>query len=93
MRSEWRAGGISESRREVKMSAKLAICSVVLVRRMEARAVQAGAPRVLPLRLSVVTVDEDSKVVRWGTMESAVSSLGCDGERVNVVDDMLRRVL
>lgn len=77
----------------MKISAKLAVCKEVLVRRMEARAAQAGAPRVLPLRLMVVTVVEDSRGARWGRMESAVSSLGVGGRRVNAVsDDMIADV-
>jgi len=87
--SEERAGGISARRREVKMSAKMAVCREVLVRRMEARAAQAGAPRVLPLRLRVVVVFEDERAERCGRMESAVSSLGWGGRRVNVSSEAI----
>lgn len=87
--SEERAGGISARRREVKMSAKIATCREVLVHRMEARAAQAGAPRVLPLRLRVVVEDEDERAERCGRMESAVSSLGWGGRRVNVSSEAI----
>lgn len=87
--SEERAGGISARRREVKMSAKMAVCREVLVRRMEARAAQAGAPRVLPLRLRIVVVFEDERAERCGRMESAVSSLGWGGRRVNVSSEAI----
>lgn len=89
MRREESAGGISASRREVKMSARMAVRREVLERRMEARAAQAGAPRVLPLRLRVVVVVEEERAERCGRMEAAVSSLGLGGRRVNVSSDAI----
>lgn len=74
MRSEERAGGISDSSREVNMSARFAVSSWVWEERRGARAAQAGAPRVLPERSRVV---KEVEVVRgwvWGWMSEAVSS-------------------
>ena len=87
--SEESEGGISERSREVKMSARLMLSRVVLVRRMEARAEQAGAPRVLPLREMWVTVRESWRGVRCGRICSAVSSLGGGVVRVKVVPSMM----
>ena len=89
VRSEESAGGISVSRREVKMSARLALCSVLFVRRIEASAVQAGAPSVLPLSLMLVTVVDSWSGVRCGRIWSAVSSLGVGVVSVNVVPSMM----
>lgn len=93
VRSEESAGGISERRREVKMSARLMLLREVFVRRMEARAAQAGAPRVLPLREMWVTVVESWKGVRWGRICEAVSSLGVGDVRVKMSPSMMCRIL
>lgn len=50
VRREESAGGISERRREVKISAKIAVRRVDFSRKTEARYVQAETPRVLPPR-------------------------------------------
>lgn len=89
VRREESAGGISDSRREVKMSARLAVRRVGFVERIEASAVQAGAPRVLPLSFMVVTVWDSWRGVRWGRIWSAVSSFGVDVVRVNVSLSMI----
>lgn len=58
VRSEDSAGGISESKREVKISARLAMRSEGFDLRMEARCSQAPGPRVLPpRRISAMVVD------------------------------------
>ena len=75
VRREESAGGISESRRDVKMSSSLAVWRVVFVWSTEARREQAGAPRVLPPRWISVIVFEVIKGLRWGSMSETVSSL------------------
>lgn len=75
MRREERAGGISESSREVNMSARFAVVREVRVERTGARWAQAGAPRVLPDRSRVVIFE--GVLVRgvvWGWRSDALSS-------------------
>lgn len=61
VRREDKAGGISESRREVNISARLAVRREDFEERMEARCSQAPGPRVLPpSRISVTVLDSTS---------------------------------
>ena len=64
MSSDDSAGGISESRREVKMSSSFAVCKALLLFSTEARVSQAGTPKVLPPRWTSVTVSEAIKGFR-----------------------------
>lgn len=89
-RREDRAGGISERRRDVKMSSSFATCSVVLDLRTEPSASQAGAPRVLPPRWISVTESEAMRGWRWGSMSSAVVSLRDWEEREKMLDMLFR---
>ena len=90
MRSEERAGGISESRRDVYISSSFAVCRDVLVLSTSPRVSQAGAPNVLPPKWISVTVSEAMRGLRWGSMSSAVSSLRDLPDREKMLeDDML----
>lgn len=87
VRREERAGGISDKSREVKMSARFMVWRDVWEERRGARAEQAGAPRVLPLRWIVVWV-----LVMWrgevcGWVSSAVSSFRPRSAREKVVGE------
>ena len=84
VRREESAGGISESRRAVKISARLAVCRVDFSRRMVARYAQAAGPRVLPPRRISVTVVEVVRARRCGRMSSSESSFREALESVNI---------
>lgn len=64
VRSEDRAGGISDSKRAVKISARLAMRREGFEERIEARCSQAPGPRVLPPRRISVTVVESTRDLR-----------------------------
>lgn len=91
VRREERAGGISERRREVKMSAKLAVSRWVWVERMGARCSQAGAPRVLPPRWIEVNFLDSIRVWMWGWMSEALSRRREEVERVKWVGVLVSR--
>ena len=91
VRSADSAGGISARRREVKMSARLAVCRVGRERNIGARASHAGTPSVLPLRRSVVMGGGGvvSRGAMCGVRWEAVSSLRERLERENVVGGLV----
>ena len=89
MRREERAGGISERRREVKMSARFMVVRSFWAERRGARAEQAGAPRVLPLRRMCVWPEEFWSAVVFLWMSFSVSSFRPWSAREKVVDDMV----
>jgi len=83
------AGGISESRREVKISSNLATCSVFLVLRTEESASQAGAPNVLPPRWISVRFSAALRGARWDSMCSGLSSLRARPDSVKTSADAI----
>ena len=70
-----RAGGISDRRREVNISARLATSRLFCFETREAISAQAGTPRVLPPRRISVMEVEVRRGSRWGRASSAVESL------------------
>ena len=93
MRRESSAGGISERRRPVKMSARLIAVSDFWAERRGARVDAAAGPRVLPFREMDVMLVEDCRGDRCGRMSAAVVSFREREEREKVVLSLVEEVV